>query len=88
MWQSSKKRTIPTLGKSGALRNRGSCGARMIALENGDLAPTPFAGRQRWQRHFAKLLCGEILPSSVLLLRGRITMRVKMWNLKRTFFPR
>ena len=47
-----------------ALRNRGSNGARMIALESGDLAPTPFAGRLRWQRHFAKLLCGEILPSS------------------------
>ena len=36
----------------------------MIALENGELAPTPYAGRQRWQRHCAELLCGEILPSS------------------------
>ena len=54
-----------------ALRNRGSCGARMIALENGDLAPTPFAGRQRWQRHFAKLLCGEILPSSECVAAAR-----------------
>ena len=54
-----------------ALRNRGSSGARMIALENGDLAPTPYAGRQRWQRHFAKLLCGEILPSSECVAAAR-----------------
>ena len=54
-----------------ALRNRGSGGARMIALENGDLAPTPFAGRQRWQRHFAKLLCGEILPSNECVAAAR-----------------
>ena len=54
-----------------ALRNRSSCGARMIALESGDLAPTPFAGRQRWQRHFAKLLCGEILPSSECVAAAR-----------------
>ena len=47
-----------------ALRTRGPGGARMIALENGELAPTPYAGRQRWQRHFATLLCGEILPRS------------------------
>ena len=54
-----------------ALRNRGSCGARMIALENGELAPTPCAGRQRWQRHFAKLLCGEILSSSEYVAAAR-----------------
>ena len=36
-----------------ALRARGPGGARIIALENGELAPTPYAGRQRWQRHFA-----------------------------------
>ena len=54
-----------------ALRNRGSCGARTIALENGELAPTPYAGRQRWQRHFAKLLCGEILPSSECVAAAR-----------------
>ena len=41
-----------------ALRNRGSSGARMIAL-------------QRWQRHFAKLLCGEILPSSECVAAAR-----------------
>ena len=43
----------------------------MIALENGDLAPTPFAGRQIWLRHFAKLLCGEILPSSECVAAAR-----------------
>ena len=47
-----------------ALRARGPGGARIIALEKGELAPTPYAGRQRWQRHFAALLCGEILSSS------------------------
>ena len=47
-----------------ALRAHGPAGARMIALENGELAPTPYAGRQRWQRHFATLLCGEVLSSS------------------------
>ena len=60
-----------------ALRNRGSSGARMIALENGDLAPTPFAGRQRWQRHFAKLLCGEILPSSECVAAARQDYNVR-----------
>ena len=43
----------------------------MIALENGELAPTPYAGRQRWQRHFATLLCGEILPSSECVAAAR-----------------
>ena len=60
-----------------ALRNRGSGGARMIALENGDLAPTPFAGRQRWQRHFAKLLCGEILPSNECVAAARQDYNVR-----------
>ena len=40
-----------------ALRTRGPGGARMIVLENGELGPTPYAGRQRWQRHFTTLLC-------------------------------
>ena len=43
----------------------------MIALENGELAPTPYAGRQRWQRYFATLLCGEILPSSECVAAAR-----------------
>ena len=60
-----------------ALRNRGSGGARMIALENGDLAPTPFAGRQSWERHFAKLLSGEILPSSECVAAARQDYNVR-----------
>ena len=47
-----------------ALRTHGLAGARMVALENGELAPAPYAGRQRWQRHFATLICGEVLSSS------------------------
>ena len=54
-----------------ALRTRGPGGARMIALKNDELAPTPYAGRQRWQRHFATLLCGEILPSSECVAAAR-----------------
>ena len=54
-----------------ALRACGPGGARMIALENGELAPTPYAGRRRWQRHFATLLCGEILPSSECVAAAR-----------------
>ena len=38
-----------------ALRAHSPASARMIALENGELAPTPYAGRQHWQRHFATL---------------------------------
>ena len=34
------------------LRNRGSCGARMIALENGDLAPTPFCRKAKMAASF------------------------------------
>ena len=52
-----------------ALRAHSPAGARMIALENGELAPTQYAGRQRWQRHCAPLLCGDILPS---LQRARV----------------
>ena len=51
-----------------ALRARGPAGVRMIALENGELAPTPYAGRQR---HFATLLCGEVLSSGDCVAAAR-----------------
>ena len=53
-----------------ALRARGPACA-VIALGKGELAPTPYAGRQRWQRHFATLLCGEVLSSGDCVAAAR-----------------
>ena len=63
-----------------ALRAHSPAGARMIALENGELVPTPYAGRQRWQRHFVTLLCGDVLPNSDCVAAARHAKRREILN--------
>ena len=71
-----------------ALRNRGSGGARMIALENGDLALHRLQEGRGGNGISRSFFVVKSFPAmNALLLRGRITMSAKLWNLKRTLCP-
>ena len=75
-------------GGVNALRGRNAAGVRMVSLENGELATTPMASRQSWQKYFAELLCDTVVSIQRALDQPDLpTKSVRMLLLRRAMSP-